>query len=62
MSYYYKAKIQYDGTGYYGFQWQKDLRTIQDDVNQALAKLLPGKITTMGSSRTDTGVHALEQM
>ena len=54
--------MQYDGTNYCGFQWQKDLRTIQDDFNQALAKIMSGKITTMGASRTDTGVHAVEQI
>jgi tRNA pseudouridine38-40 synthase len=62
MKYYYKAHLQYDGTNYCGFQWQKDLRTIQDDFNQALAKIMDGKITTMGASRTDTGVHAVEQI
>lgn len=61
MKHYYKALFQYDGTGYYGFQWQKDMPTIQNDINLALGKLLTGKITTMGASRTDTGVHALEQ-
>lgn len=59
--YYYKAIIQYDGTGYFGFQWQKDIPTIQNEINIALKQLSPGKITTMGSSRTDSGVHALEQ-
>jgi len=58
---YYKAILQYDGTNYFGFQWQKDIPTIQDTLNQSLAKLIGGKITTMGASRTDTGVHALEQ-
>jgi tRNA pseudouridine38-40 synthase len=58
---FYLARLQYDGTGYYGFQWQKDLPTIQDDFNLALSKLVDGRITTMGASRTDTGVHALEQ-
>lgn len=61
MAFYYKVKVQYDGTGYYGFQWQKDLETIQNDLNLALAQLLEGRISTMGASRTDTGVHALEQ-
>lgn len=61
MSFYYKILVQYDGTGYFGFQWQKDLRTIQEEINLALARLVPGKITTMGASRTDTGVHALGQ-
>lgn len=59
---YYKAIIQYDGTNYFGFQWQKDIPTIQNDFNLSLAQLVSGKITTLGASRTDTGVHALEQI
>lgn len=58
---YYRAKLQYDGTGYYGFQWQKDLPTVQDDFNQALGKVINGPFSTMGASRTDSGVHAFEQ-
>jgi tRNA pseudouridine38-40 synthase len=59
---YYKATIQYDGTNYFGFQWQKDIPTVQNDFNLSLQKLLTGKVTTVGASRTDTGVHALEQI
>lgn len=59
---YYKATIQYDGTNYCGFQWQKDIPTIQNDFNQSLKCFVDGKITTMGASRTDTGVHAIEQI
>jgi tRNA pseudouridine38-40 synthase len=59
---YYKAIIQYDGTNYYGFQWQKDIPTIQNDFNQALLQLIRGKVTTMGASRTDSGVHAAFQV
>lgn len=59
---YYKATFQYDGTNYFGFQWQKDIPTIQNAINLSLGQLLPGKVTTMGASRTDSGVHALEQI
>lgn len=59
--YYYKAKIQYDGTNYAGFQWQNGLLTIQSEFNKSLSQIIPGKFTTMAASRTDTGVHALEQ-
>lgn len=59
---YYKATIQYNGTNYFGFQWQKDIPTIQNDFNQTLSQLMSGKITTLGASRTDTGVHAIEQI
>ncbi|MGE3610449.1 MAG: tRNA pseudouridine(38-40) synthase TruA [Bacteriovoracaceae bacterium] len=58
---YYKATVQYIGTDYFGFQWQKDLPSIQNEINQALYKIVDGKITTLGASRTDTGVHAVEQ-
>lgn len=60
--YYYKALIQYDGSGYAGFQYQKNIPTIQHTFNLALKSLSPGKITTMGASRTDSGVHALSQV
>jgi tRNA pseudouridine38-40 synthase len=60
--YYYKTTIMYEGTDYAGFQWQQGLRTIQGDINSALEKILKEKFTTKGASRTDTGVHAYEQI
>lgn len=60
--YYYKATLQYDGTNFAGFQWQKDAPTVQNILNISLKKLLTGKVTTMGASRTDSGVHAFEQV
>jgi len=59
---YYKAIIQYDGTGYAGFQWQATGATIQDELTQAIKKLVTGKVTTAGASRTDSGVHAFEHV
>lgn len=59
---YYRAQIQYAGTEYAGFQWQSGLKTVQSELNEALLKLIEGKITTKGASRTDTGVHALDQI
>ncbi|MBY0416363.1 MAG: tRNA pseudouridine(38-40) synthase TruA [Bdellovibrionales bacterium] len=59
---YYKATIQYSGTNYAGLQWQEGLKTIQNDFNVALSKLVEDKITTMSASRTDSGVHAFEQI
>jgi len=49
--YYTLAHIQYDGSAYFGFQWQSDLLTIQSELNRALGEIHPGKITTMGASR-----------
>ncbi len=59
---YYRATIQYDGTDYSGFQWQKGARTVQADINQALQEISTGKFSTAGASRTDAGVHAVEQV
>lgn len=59
---YYRATLQYDGTDFAGFQWQKDASTVQHVLNMALQQLLDGKISTMGASRTDSGVHAIEQI
>lgn len=59
---YYKATLQYDGTNDFGFQWQKDIPTIQNHFNESLRKLLTRKVTTKGAARTDTGVHAIEQI
>lgn len=47
---------------YFGFQWQEGMPTIQNDLNEALKKLVTGKITSLGASRTDSGVHAFEQI
>lgn len=60
--YYYQAIVQYDGTGFCGFQWQQGIPTIQNSFNEALKSLIGAKVTTMGASRTDSGVHALQQV
>ncbi len=54
-----KLTIAYDGTGYEGWQVQKTGTGVQEIVETALAKLFPSQPRLHGSSRTDTGVHAL---
>lgn len=54
-----KLTIAYDGTGYDGWQIQKTGVGVQEKVEAALAKLFPSQPKVFGSSRTDTGVHAL---
>ena len=54
-----KLVIAYDGANYEGWQTQKIGTGVQQIVEGALAKLFPGKPALHGSSRTDTGVHAL---
>lgn len=60
--YYYKAIVKYQGSRYSGFQWQNGLATVQDEINNALASISSDKLTTIASSRTDSGVHALNQV
>lgn len=55
----FKLTIAYDGTSYQGWQVQKIGTGVQEKIEQALARLFPGRPRLHGSSRTDTGVHAL---
>ena len=54
--------MEYDGTNYYGFQLQATLPTIQGEIESALWKLTREKNRVLAASRTDTGVHAREQV
>lgn len=54
--------MEYDGTNYHGFQLQASLPTIQGEIEKALWKLTGERSRVMAASRTDTGVHAKEQV
>lgn len=54
--------IEYDGTGYHGWQSQKNALAIQDVIEGALKKITGEDIRLTGSGRTDAGVHALGQV
>jgi tRNA pseudouridine38-40 synthase len=51
--------IGYQGTRYEGWQSQRKDRTVQELLEKALARILKEKTNLHGSSRTDSGVHAL---
>lgn len=53
--------ISYDGTNFSGWQRQKDKRTVQATLEEALSKFTGEDIKIDGCSRTDAGVHALAQ-
>ncbi len=57
----YQLIIEYDGTNYNGWQYQKNGSSIQKEIEKALKRLLKKKIRIIGSGRTDTGVHAVGQ-
>jgi len=63
MSNFYQLRIQYFGSQYFGWQIQADQLTIQGELEKALKRAFPkNKIKTLGASRTDKGVHALDQL
>ena len=51
--------IAFDGTGYSGWQRQKNAKTIQGTVEQSLATITNAQVSLNGAGRTDAGVHAL---
>ena len=54
--------IQYDGAPWQGWQTQPNGQTVQDRLETALGKFTQTRIATTCAGRTDTGVHALEQV
>ena len=57
-----RIDVTYRGTNYCGWQRQDGTPTIQGKIEAALLRLVGEPVMTRGSSRTDTGVHALGQV
>jgi tRNA pseudouridine38-40 synthase len=57
-----KLVVEYDGTGYSGFQRQSSRPTIQGELETALGRLLKDSVRLTAAGRTDAGVHALGQV
>ena len=57
----YQILIEYVGTNFFGWQIQPKGKSIQKLIQIKLSKLLKEKISLIGSGRTDSGVHAIEQ-
>lgn len=51
----------YDGTNFYGFQIQPELRTVQGEIEKVLTQIHKYPVSIVGASRTDAKVHALNQ-
>ena len=58
----YKLTLEYDGTGYSGWQVQKNARSIQGALIDAARELFGAEVDLQGAGRTDAGVHALAQV
>lgn len=56
----YFIEVSYRGTNFSGFQLQANAVTIQSEIEKALLVLFKKEISLTGSSRTDAGVHALQ--
>ena len=56
----YFIEVAYKGTAYSGFQVQENATTIQAEIEKAFTTLHRKQVVLTGSSRTDSGVHALQ--
>lgn len=57
-----KLTIEYNGAEFFGWQKQKNCRTVQEEIEKAFLTLTGENVFVEGSGRTDKGVHALGQV
>ncbi|MEJ2678236.1 MAG: tRNA pseudouridine(38-40) synthase TruA [Gemmatimonadota bacterium] len=57
-----KLTLHYDGSGFFGWQVQPGIRTVQSDLEAALSRLANRPISVVAAGRTDRGVHATGQV
>jgi tRNA pseudouridine38-40 synthase len=58
----FKITLEYDGTGYHGWQAQKNVTTVLGELREAVEKVFHANVEIQGAGRTDAGVHALAQV
>jgi tRNA pseudouridine38-40 synthase len=54
--------IEYDGTGFFGWQRQREVNSVQQELETALAKVANSPVDVFCAGRTDAGVHATGQV
>lgn len=57
----YLINLEYDGSKFHGYQTQKSKLTVEGEIEKNLSKIFNENINALASSRTDKGVHALDQ-
>lgn len=57
----YLMNITYDGSKFYGYQIQKNKITIEGELEKIVSMIFNENINIIGTSRTDKGVHAINQ-
>lgn len=58
----FALKLEYDGTHFFGWQFQGAGRTVQAEIEAVLKSVVGHRVVVHGSGRTDSGVHALAQI
>ncbi|CAM3610021.1 tRNA pseudouridine(38-40) synthase TruA [Erysipelothrix urinaevulpis] len=58
----YKVTVSYDGSQFHGWQIQNEVRTVQEELEKCLSKIVKKQTTIHGSGRTDAKVHASRQV
>lgn len=54
--------VEYDGSAFHGWQFQGDVRSVQEMLQQAISKVAAHQVTVHCAGRTDSGVHATGQV
>lgn len=54
--------IEYDGTGFFGWQRQREVNSVQEELEKALTKVANSPVEVFCAGRTDAGVHATGQV
>jgi tRNA pseudouridine38-40 synthase len=58
----YALIVEYEGTRYSGFQFQKNARTVQEEIETAITRFTGEAVRIKAAGRTDAGVHATGQV
>lgn len=59
---YLKLTVTYDGSAFFGYQYQPELPTVQGELERVFKLITRQWSRAIGAGRTDTGVHAVEQV